>query len=389
MKILWIVSSGWKEGGIENLLVVAKDALEHKGHTVRIFSSDTRPDMPHFSDYEFKTPSGIFRTLMYSFNPYAYRLLKKVITEYAPDVVHIHNIGHASPSILFALKKTPTILTIHGPEAFIKSLIVLCFPASDFKHGIRTKKDLCVKGTLRYMYHRYINGPLYFLGFRNIKTVTTPSHYMQELVANDGHPNIILPNGTLLFEYHPLTNEQLNNSIVYAGRLESYKGIDYLIRAFALVTKKFPESQLHIAGSGVIKNDLARLAEELSVAHSVNFLGHLERNELQNLYAQSVVVVMPSTWIEAFGLVGIEAMSVGRPVVASNVGGIPDWLIDGKTGYLVPPANAEAIADALIRLFEDKPLLLEMMKNSRVRAEEFSIDSYTNSLIALYQKSLK
>lgn len=386
MKILWIVSSGWKEGGVENLLYVAKGLLQKLGHEVEILSSDDRPDMPHFSDVEFKTPSGFWRPILYTFNTSSYTILKKVIDEFKPDIIHIHTTGHTSPSIFFGLKGVPTVVTVHGPEAYITSLIPLCFSSSDFINNDRVSGKLRLVGKLRYIYHRYVNRPLYYWGFKNISKIITPSIYMNKLVENGGYSNTCLHNGTLLFNEHSLSEAASSQTIAFAGRLESYKGVDYLIRAFKIVKKEFPDATLAIAGSGRELSRLKELTSKLQLESSVEFMGHVGRSELESLYARSLIAVMSSTWVEAFGLSGIEAMSVGRPVVASRVGGIPDWLIDGKTGLLVEPGDDRALGVALLKLLSDQKLLSEMAHAARKRSEEFTLEMHVGNLLNLYNE---
>lgn len=385
MKILWVTSSGWKEGGAENLLCMIRPILEAQGHSVRVLSSDDRPDMPHFSDVEFPAHRGVLRPLFHTFNIQAYWKIKKVLKEFKPDVVHIHTIGHASPAILLALQAYPTLLTVHGPEGFVKGLLMWCFPQSYFRHGTYDVADLTFVGVMRLWYHRLVMEPLYALGFRRIDTIIAPSRYIQSLLAREGRDSVVLPNGADLFPYRPLTSRGITHTIVYAGRLEKYKGVEYLIRSLPAVLARFPDTTLLIAGSGTEQATLERLILDLNIAHAVTLCGYKERHELERLYVQASVVVMPSVGVEAFGLIGIEAMSVGRPVIATNVGGIPDWLQDNVTGLLVAPKDADAISDAIITLFSDEQTLLEMAKRARARAELFTVSTHVKRLLELYR----
>ena len=128
--------------------------------------------------------------------------------------------GHASPSILFLLKKYPTVFTIHGSEGFTKSRLMWCFPVSDFKHREYNLDDLNFIGKLRYVYHQYVNRPLYWFGFRNVDIFITLSHYMHRLMEGDGIHNKYVPNGTILLDYKPLQKKNITNTLVYAGRLK-------------------------------------------------------------------------------------------------------------------------------------------------------------------------
>lgn len=388
MKILWIISSGWEEGGAESSLVSMRPIFERQGHEIKILSSDDRPDMPHFSDVMYRTPFGKLRQLFYTINPYAYRTLKKVLREFRPDVVHVHTIGHASPVILFPLKHFPTLLTMHGPEGFVKSLLIWCFRLSDFKHGEYDQKQLRFVGKLRWLYHTYINGPLYKIGFQNVDTIISPSNYMQDLVRHDGHESIFIPNGTTLFDHRPVKLGQLTHTLVFVGRLEKFKGVEYAIRAIPAVQTRFPDTTLTIVGDGSERANLEALVRELKLTSSVIFTGRLARTELPRVYADAMIMLMPSTGVEAFGLTGIEAMSIGRPVVASTIGGISDWLLHKETGFLVPPKDHTALSEAIIALFSDPALLLTMMLNARKQAEQFSLEVHVDRIIDLYRKTI-
>lgn len=391
MKILWIISSGWKEGGAENYLVLLKPHLESLGNEVRIFAGDDRKDMPHFSDYEFPVHRGVLGVLGATVNVGAYRALKKVLHEYQPDIVHIHTIGHASPLILFALKGYQTALTFHGPEGFLPSLLLRCFPSSYFRK-VSVNRDAChlrLKGIIRLLYHRIVTDPLYAVGLKNISVFISPSKYMEDIARQDGFTSVLVPNGTTLFAYAKKETKDLAHRIAFAGRLEKGKGVDVLLRAFQHVYQAFPDARLMVAGDGVEKTALIQLAQELRVESAIDFLGYVDRSRLEDLYVHADIAVMPSVWTEAFGLSGVEAMSVGRPVVASRIGGIPEWLIDGETGYLVPSGDVAALAEAIQKIFADPDLLARMMEHARKRAEEFSIEVHARRIQDLYTRLLR
>ncbi len=388
MKILMIVSAGYIKGGIESYVTLIRPILEEQGHIVKILSSDECSDVPHFSDYEYKVPSGAFRYLSYTFNVHAYCTLKRIIREFAPDVVHIETIGHASPSILFALDRANTFMTIHGPEAFVESMIVLCQPLSDFRDHTQDKQHLRLIGKVRYFYYRYIIGFLYRRALRRVKVMVTPSLYMQRLVAESGYENICILNGTTLFSSDTDRDAWRDQTIVFAGRLEKFKGVDVLLRAFPAILERFPKAHLMLAGDGDEREYLENLSARLGIASAVEFMGRIDRKGIEELFRRSSIVVMPSVWVEAFGLVGIEAMSVGRPVVASHIGGIPDWLVDGETGYLVPPGDHTELSGAIIKLLSNPELFRVMMKKARLRAECFDVRVHISQIIALYQSTL-
>ncbi len=389
MKILRIGSSGYEQGGIENGMVLMQPIFEKRGHIIKILTSDDRPDLPHFNDYTYKKPSIGIGKIFYSFNPYAYKKLKKVLKEFNPDIVHVHTLGHGSISLLFPLRNYPTVFTIHGPEIFSKSLVAWCLPDSDFKNKGHQINDLNFVGKLRYFYFYYVNSPLYWFGLRNVDVFVTLIHYMQNLIAQEGIQSKYVPNGTVLFEYKPLKKLEITNTLLYAGRLEEFKGVDYLISALSTVIEKFPNTRLVIAGDGSSRKHLETLTKKLRLQDNVVFLGHVNRTELERLYQKASIVVVPSIWPEAFGKIGIEAMSVGRPVVATDVGGISDWLIDGQNGFLVPPADSDILAKSVIKIFSDPEMFLKMAEVARKKAEEFDLNRHVERMEKIYLDLIK
>jgi phosphatidylinositol alpha-1,6-mannosyltransferase len=136
--------------------------------------------------------------------------------------------------------------------------------------------------------------------------------------------------------------------LLFVGRLIEEKGVQELLHAFARVRKDYPDLQLFIVGDGALKLRLEELAKALSVDDAVHFVGWRPREEITSWMAAADVLVVPS-WREAQGLVVVEAMSVGTLVVAANVGGLPDLVRDGETGYLCEPKSADSLTACLIQ----------------------------------------
>lgn len=155
------------------------------------------------------------------------------------------------------------------------------------------------------------------------------------------------------------------------GRLCASKGQDVLLRALPAVVREHPEVEVFFAGGGPERERLERLAEELGMNGRVRFLGAVERGRLLEMMGEAAVTVVPSRE-EAFGLVNIESMAMGTPVVASRVGGIAEIVRDGVDGMLFEPGNPEALAACLVRMLKDGRMREEMGRNARRRfLEEF------------------
>ena len=389
MNILQVTNLGYVNGGVETALIENKARLEALGHNVKIFTSNARPDLQHFSDYEFpslETQPKLLRLFYRSFYPAPYVALKKVLEVYKPDIVHLHTISQISPSILFLFKKWNVIATVHQTEDYTVSILPWSFPDSYFKDGSHERTQLTFEGKLHDFYHRFINANIYRMGFKNVNTFIAVSSYMQNCLASDGIQSSVIPNATRLFE--PASVDTNCRTLVYVGRLERTKGIQDILRALSVIVEKHPDAKLLIAGRGSYEKELRDLTKELSLDTHVEFLGHLDRNGVYDLYRRASIVVMPSIWPESFGMVGIEALSVSRPVIASNIGGTSDWLVDGECGYAIPTESPDVIAKKVLTLWSDPALLTLMSQKARERSLHFSIDLHIESLVGLYNKVL-
>ncbi len=176
-------------------------------------------------------------------------------------------------------------------------------------------------------------------------------------------------------------------TIVYAGSLEERKGVQYLIKAFPLIKAAVPDIRLLIVGKTLPgrKNYLGKL-ESMANDHDVIFAG--SRPDVHDAISAADVIVVPSL-NEAFGRIIIEAMACSKPVIATNVGGIPEIIENGKNGLLVPPADAKSIADAAIKLLSDRSFADMIAMAGRHTAEhQFNAKDQVNKIEAIMEKLL-
>jgi glycosyltransferase involved in cell wall biosynthesis len=155
-------------------------------------------------------------------------------------------------------------------------------------------------------------------------------------------------------------------AVLAVAHLIPEKGIEHLLRAMATLPDE--SARLLVVGDGPEESRLRRLASELGIAARTQFCGL--RDDVASLLQEADVFVHPATWSEAFGWTIAEAMASGCAVIATQVGGIPELLEHGRSGILVPPADAGALARALALLASDPSLRLELGRNARCRAEE-------------------
>ncbi len=187
-----------------------------------------------------------------------------------------------------------------------------------------------------------------------------------------------------------------SRTILFVGRIEPLKGIDNLLRAIAQIVDWRPGLRqgmcVPIIGGDPdrIRQDdemvrLQELREELGIEDVVMFLGAKDQDTLQYYYSAAEVVVMPSDY-ESFGMVALEAMACGTPVVASDVGGLAFLVRDGRTGYRVPARDPGALADRIVRLLTDEALRRRIGQRAACWAESYSWASIADDIEALYRE---
>ena len=175
--------------------------------------------------------------------------------------------------------------------------------------------------------------------------------------------------------------------VMTAGRLHRQKGFDCLIHAMAVVHAAYPRVKLLILGEGEEENNLKKLARSLELIDTIQFMGL--RPDVDRLLHCIDLFVLPSRW-EGLPNAVLEAMAAGKPVVATEVGGIPELVVQGVTGVIVPPQDVHALAEAIKALLSDEPRALTMGAAGRERVQRhFSIDAMIAKTEALYQELLK
>lgn len=198
-------------------------------------------------------------------------------------------------------------------------------------------------------------------------------------IPNGIDTELFSPNGPRLVE---LTDEKLN--ILFVGRLEKRKGLDYLLQACGKIKAQFPEFRLIIVGPGTrLRPGYEQLAMDMSL-DNVIFTGFIPPSQLPAYYRSADIFCAPSTGAESFGIVLLEAMASGKPVVATTIKGYASVLNHGEEGLLVPPQNEEALAHALLSLLTNNSLRHQMGAKGRIKAENYSWPNIAHQLMDYY-----
>jgi glycosyltransferase involved in cell wall biosynthesis len=182
--------------------------------------------------------------------------------------------------------------------------------------------------------------------------------------------------------------------VLHVARLVAVKGTQYLLRAFAAVTPRFPDARLVVIGEGPLRRSLERLATTLGIEDRVQFLGALRHSEVLAWMRRAAMLVLPGIRtatgrIEGLGMVLLEAAATGVPVIGSGVGGIPECIVDGQSGFLVPQRDAGALAERMGVLLADPSLRQRMGEEGRLLVERrFDARQQTRALEGLYDALL-
>ncbi len=177
------------------------------------------------------------------------------------------------------------------------------------------------------------------------------------------------------------------SGVLAAGRFVPVKGFDVLIRAWADVVRDHPAHTLTIAGDGPQRHDLEGLVRELDLRDSVEFPGRLQRAQLHERFRAAAAVVVPSRE-EALGLVALEAMAAGAPVVATDAGGLPEIVIPDRTGFLVGGDDVPALAAGVSAALRGGPQVAAQTAGARALAGALSWESFTDQMRACYERAV-
>jgi glycosyltransferase involved in cell wall biosynthesis len=298
--------------------------------------------------------------------------LRREILETNPDIVHAQGTGVPySTAAALVRSRYPTILTMHG----IGSMWIKYSKGIDF--------------ALFYQWLFGLPNERYVLS--KIPNIITVSPQVKDTLSSMTDSNVYIISNGVDFEdvqnVEPLKSIE-HPTIFFVGVLENVKGIDILLKAIPIIKEKIPNIHLFIAGSGQQEKELKELVKELKIEENVKFLGFISGAEKYAYYKSADIYVQPSRY-ETFGIAVLEAMACGKPVVASEVGGIPFLVKEEETGLLFECGIAKDLAEKIIILLKDKKLREEMGEAGRKRAEEFTWDNIADKTVKVYKEMLQ
>jgi glycosyltransferase involved in cell wall biosynthesis len=326
----------------------------------------------------------------------AKKKIEKLICEHKPDLAHLHNIYHQiSPSILPVLRKKgiPVIMSLHDyklvcPNYRLMTQGEVCEKCNSSKY-YQAVFHRCVKDSLSASLLNCLEMYIHkFLNFyeKNVDFFISPSLFMREKLSEFGL------NRSKIFYLPPWVKEikstpsyTFSDFFLYFGKISKEKGVETLIQAM----EKTKEGELLIAGQGEEKDRLQNYVNQNRI-DNVKFLGFVERPKLNELIRACRFVVLPSEWYENSPSVVYESFALGKPVIGSRIGGIPELIEDGENGLLFEPKNVEDLREKIGYLYCHPLLAQKMGISARKKVEEkYSEQGYYNRLLGIYNSLIR
>ena len=364
-RVLQLISSRGFYGAESLLLNLAKSLANLEWEIFLVILTD---DLILQGDwFEMASPSGVTVEVIRCRNKvdwHAVRRIQRVVQERAIEVVNTH--GYKADLYAWAALRNSGIPLVATCHAWV---------------GRNARLKLYA-----YLDHMF---------FRRFDAVVGVSEAVSAAMCQFGVPSNkvqTIENGVQISRFRHAQRRDFNAGgkrrkiIGVVGRLVPIKGVEFAIRAFQYVVRRFPDTMLAIVGDGPLSGHLKDIAAELGLNRNVLFLG--KRRDMPEMYASMDIFVLPSLY-EATSMAILEAMASHKPVIATNVGGTPVIVKDGENGLLVEPKNAQALAAAIIRLLEEPELSRRLAANGCSWVEKrFSAHAMGQQYKQLYERLL-
>lgn len=367
-------------GGAEIHLMDLASLLEKAGHQVRLLGAAKAP--------------GKWVLLTRIYDPRWAQRLKDLADDFKPDILHVHHFSYLlSPSILKVAQKSglPVVLTVHDAHLLCPRTWLV---DKNGKICQQTMGPHCLfRGCALKPYHLYVYGKL--LLHRRAVTecvdrIIAPSQFLENLLAEVFGPEkvINLPNFSPAFHHDPIPIPR-RPVLLYCGKLTKEKGVDILIKALPEIARATgDEVKLIVLGDGPERQRLENMAKALKVREKVDFVGIVPHQEVSKFYRQARVVCIPSLCQENFPTSAIEAYLHARPILASRIGGLPEMVEDGITGFLFRPGDPHDLAVKAVRMLSEEGLVDGMSRNMAFHRPFLEREEYLARLVRIYESLL-
>ena len=298
----------------------------------------------------------------------------------SPDIIHAHTYGFAHTDIasfIGKMKNIPLVITTHYD---------------------RSQTDEISKILLRELYDNIIGRMTLSLGNKILAATEYEKKFLASKFSLDEAKICIVPNGVEFYKFQNLPDPKSiisqydlkNNRVaLFVGRIEKKKGLQYLLQAAPKVVSEFPNLKILIVGPDWgYQNELKKIAKKIKIENSIIFAGQLNEIDLLKAYNLSEFSILPSLG-EATGLTILESMAAGRPIVASRLPTISEFVVHKKDGMLFEPGNPEKLANSIISLMSDEKLREKLIQNGKIISQQRDWSKIVTMIADIYQKISK
>jgi glycosyltransferase involved in cell wall biosynthesis len=372
-------------GGAEANVLATASEFKRRGHAVGILHGSE-------TGREIDTWAETFETRY----PFCTTRVGAAVTDFQPDVIFLHKLSDLDIMAALAANATPVVRMVHDHDLYC--LRGYKYNPLNRQPCTRALSAFCVFPCGGVIARGRPGGfPLQWVSYTSRRReLELNRRFSRLIVASDYMKDELVRNGVALaqIEIHAPVPRAASeafactfsprNRIVYSGQIIRGKGVDVLLESLALVREPF---ECVILGDGSHRAHCEALSRQLGLADRVQFAGFVPQEKIAEYYRDASLAVMSSLWPEPFGAVGLEAMRCGLPVVAFDAGGIREWLIDGRNGYLVPWMDRAAYAGRVETLLRDKHHARALGEAGRKWANErFGFSGYIDGLENLFHR---
>lgn len=400
MRILLVNKFHYLRGGSEKYYFELAKLLKNHGHTVAFFSMKNENniktgDREYFVDEIDMNTGSKFEALNVIYSKKNKALMEKALEEFKPDIVHINNFQRQlSASIIDAVKEKniPLIMTAHDLNPICPASIMLyngevCEDCITKGYTSCIKKK-CIKNSMLKSVLGYIEKKYYDLHkmFCKVDCIISPSEFNKnQLLKGKLKCNDITVIHNFVNETEK-TDYTLGDCAFYFGRLSREKGILNLVEAI----NNIPGARLMIAGDGPEKENIQTYIKEHKLENRITLLGYLNQDEIRENIRKCRFVAVPSIWYENCPYSILETMEIGKPIIGSKIGGIPELIQDGINGFTYEHNDVSELTNKLKKLFNNDETVKQFSKNSKkIFIQNYSAEAYYNKLMAVYNKYIK
>jgi len=323
-------------------------------------------------------------------------LFNRLLEDFSPDIAHFHNISGLSVGLpnMARRRKVRTVLTLHDYWGIChKNTLITEDGLICENFGECRKCQPFISG------ERWTNLPSRMrkdyiaLQLRDMDAVISPSAYLAKTYERAGlfRDQIrVVPYGVDIARFRKVGQKKNRKEVRFSfiGHLGRHKGVQTIIEALPHIEAK-ERVKVNIVGEGEQKSELEKIVQKAGVKKSVKFWGKVNNRSIEKVYAKTDVFILPSIWPENLPVTIAEAMACSLPVIAARMGGIPELVEDGKTGYLFEAGNPKDLALKMSAFLADSSKILKFGDNGFKKIKQYTFENQVNDIIEIYSENQK